>query len=120
MKYPVLNDFIEKYHKNTLYKKGEIYPKEGFKADPERVKYLQSEKNKYKIPFLGPEIKENDKEKEVASFEEDEPVEEKEQEEIASLDEHVEESSDEAETDEAGTAKKGCKNNSRKRKPAEK
>ena len=58
MKYPVLNDFIEKYHKNTLYKKGEIYPKEGFDADPERVKYLQSEKNKYKIPFLGPAVEE--------------------------------------------------------------
>jgi hypothetical protein len=112
MKYPVLNDFIEKYHKNTLYKKGEIYPKEGFKADPERVAFLQSNKNRYGVAFLGPEIKENDKEAE--------DTEEVVQEEVASLDEHVEESSDEAETDEAGTAKKGGKNNSRKRKPAEK
>jgi hypothetical protein len=93
MKYPVLNDFIEKFHKNMLYKKGETYPKEGFEADPERVKYLQSEKNKYKIPFLGPEIKE----------------------EVASFDEHVEESSDETKT-----AKKGSKNNKREKTPAEK
>jgi hypothetical protein len=108
MKYPVLNDFIEKYHKNTLYKKGEEYPKEGFEADPERVAFLQSNKNRYGVAFLGPEIKETEEIEEVV------------QEEVASLDEHIEESSDEAETDEAETAKKGGKNNSRKRKPAEK
>lgn len=58
MKYPVLNDFIEKYHNGALYKKGDLYPKEGFEADPERVKYLQSEKNSYKIPFLGHDVEE--------------------------------------------------------------
>jgi hypothetical protein len=58
LKYPVLNDFIEKFHENVLYKKGETYPKEGFEADLERVKFLQSEKNKYKIPFLGPPVEE--------------------------------------------------------------
>jgi hypothetical protein len=55
--YYVLHDFIEKEHGNMLYKKGETYPKAGFQADPERVSLLQSNKNKYKKPFLGPELK---------------------------------------------------------------
>jgi hypothetical protein len=59
LKYPVLNDFVEKYHKDTLYKKGEMYPKDGFEADPERVAFLQSDKNKYKIAFLGSAIEES-------------------------------------------------------------
>ncbi|PTY77357.1 hypothetical protein B5V89_14850 [Heyndrickxia sporothermodurans] len=61
--YKVLNDFIEKYHENTLYKKGEEYPKEGFKADPKRVAFLQTDKSKYKKAFLGPEIKKEEKPK---------------------------------------------------------
>lgn len=64
MSYQVLNEFIEKEHKGTLYSKGETYPKSGFKADPERVAYLQSEENPYKVAFLGPEIKAEDSETE--------------------------------------------------------
>lgn len=30
--YTVLNDFSEKHHNNTVYRKGETYPKDGFKA----------------------------------------------------------------------------------------
>lgn len=57
MGYKVLADFIEKGHKDTLYREGEEYPKKGFKADPDRVAYLQTKKNKYKIAFLGDEVK---------------------------------------------------------------
>jgi len=70
MKYPVLHDFIEKFHKGILYKKGEEYPKEGFQADPERVKYLQSDKNPYKKAFLGKEKTEQDKGQEEVENEE--------------------------------------------------
>lgn len=57
MGYKVLNDFIEKDHNHTLYKSGEEYPKEGFEADPERVAFLKTNKNKYNTTFLGKEIK---------------------------------------------------------------
>lgn len=57
MSYVVNNEFIEKEHKNTLYRKGDTYPKKGFKADPDRVKYLQSDDNEYKTVFLGEEVK---------------------------------------------------------------
>lgn len=61
--YEVINDFYEKHHKNTLYKKGETYPKEPYKADPERVAYLQKDENEYKVAFLGTEIKKESKKK---------------------------------------------------------
>ncbi|MGN4782505.1 hypothetical protein [Bacillus cereus group sp. MYBK217-2] len=54
--YPVLNDFIEKEHNDITYKKGEQYPKEGFKSNAKRVKYLQSTENPYQIAFLGPKL----------------------------------------------------------------
>jgi hypothetical protein len=54
--YPVINEFIDLEHDKVLYKKGETYPKEGFEVDPKRVKFLQSDKNKYKRAFLGPKI----------------------------------------------------------------
>lgn len=57
MAYPVLHDFIEKNHKNALYKKGEEYPKTNFKADPKRVAFLQKKHRKYKVAFLGSELK---------------------------------------------------------------
>jgi hypothetical protein len=57
MKYPVLNDFIEKFHEDKLYKKGEEYPKEGFEAEPKRVAFLQTDKNGYNKSFLGEVIK---------------------------------------------------------------
>lgn len=52
MRYAVISDFIEVKHKNTLYRKGETYPKKGFKASADRVKELQSKKNAYNTPFL--------------------------------------------------------------------
>lgn len=61
--YKVLNDFQEKYHKNTLYKKGETYPKGPYKADPERVAFLQTDDNEYKTVFLGEEVKSKGKAK---------------------------------------------------------
>jgi hypothetical protein len=54
--YQVVNDFIEKEHANVVYKTGEVYPKEGYQADLKRVAFLQSNKNKYKKSFLGPEL----------------------------------------------------------------
>ncbi|EWG08898.1 hypothetical protein [Cytobacillus firmus] len=61
--YEVINDFYEKHHKNTLYKKGDTYPKDPYKADPKRVEYLQKDENDYKMPFLGEEIKKESKKK---------------------------------------------------------
>ncbi|MBH0159119.1 hypothetical protein IHV10_22370 [Fictibacillus sp. 5RED26] len=57
MNYKVLNTFVEVEHDNTLYEKGDVYPKENFKADPDRVSFLQSDKNRYNQSFLGKEIK---------------------------------------------------------------
>ncbi|CAM4400680.1 hypothetical protein BAMA_12585 [Bacillus manliponensis] len=52
MAYKVLNDFIEKEHDNTFYKKGDMYPKEGFKEIARRVKFLQSIHSEYNVAFL--------------------------------------------------------------------
>lgn len=52
MAYKVLNDFIEKEHDNTFYKKGDMYPKEGFKEIARRVKFLQSIHPEYQVAFL--------------------------------------------------------------------
>jgi len=56
MPYKVLNDFIENEHKGLRYQKGELYPKTGFEADPERVAFLQEKHEKYNRVFLGPEL----------------------------------------------------------------
>jgi hypothetical protein len=58
MAYKVINTFLEKNHENLVYNKGDVYPSEGFEADPKRVTFLRSKRNKYKIAFLGEEIKE--------------------------------------------------------------
>jgi hypothetical protein len=50
--YKVLNDFVEKYHNNTLYREGDDYPKDGFKSDSSRVKFLQEAHPTYGVPFL--------------------------------------------------------------------
>jgi hypothetical protein len=65
--YKVINEFIEKEHENVLYKQGEVYPKEGFEADLDRVAFLQKSDNKYKKAFLGLELEsvENDESKKV-------------------------------------------------------
>jgi hypothetical protein len=60
MNLPVLNDFIEKHHNEQFYKKGATYPANGYVADPERVAFLQTDKNMYGVPFLGPELIAND------------------------------------------------------------
>lgn len=57
MQCTVLNDFHESDHKNILYKEGELYPKYGFEALPERLTFLQTDENRYKKAFLGPVIK---------------------------------------------------------------
>lgn len=54
--YKVLNEFIDKTHDKTHYKIGDNYPKKGFNADDKRVKFLQSDKNKYTKVFLGEKI----------------------------------------------------------------
>ncbi|MBO0586462.1 hypothetical protein [Sporosarcina sp. E16_8] len=55
--YPVINTFIANEHEKTKYNIGETYPKAGFKADAKRVKFLKSAENRWKVPFLGAEIK---------------------------------------------------------------
>lgn len=62
MKYRVLNKFQEKHHNNTIYEKGEVYPKEGFEVDTERVEFLQKVHPEYGIEFL--EIPKDEKRKE--------------------------------------------------------
>lgn len=62
MPYKVLNEFIDKKQKKTLYREGDIYPKSGFKENPERVTFLQSDENEYQKVFIGPEIKEESSE----------------------------------------------------------
>lgn len=57
MSYKVLHTFVEVEHDNNTYEKGDLYPKENFKADPERVSFLQSNQNRYNMRFLGKEIK---------------------------------------------------------------
>lgn len=69
MAYKVINDFYEKEHKNHLYRENHTYPKEGFKADPDRVKYLQSKDNPYEKAFLGEEVKEETDSKSTKSAE---------------------------------------------------
>lgn len=61
--YNVINDFKETNHKGHIYRKGDSYPVKGFKADPERVSYLQSKENRYKKVYLGEEIKDEKTEK---------------------------------------------------------
>lgn len=58
--YKVLETFIEKDHEQHKYIKGHNYPADGFKAVKKRVTELQGNKNKYKRPFLGEEIKASD------------------------------------------------------------
>lgn len=55
--YNVVNDFKEKNHKGHVYRKGDLYPAKGFKADSKRVSFLQSKDNDYKKAFLGEEVK---------------------------------------------------------------
>lgn len=52
MIYNVLNDFIEKNHKNEVYRKGDTYPKQGFNADSNRIAFLQEVHLSYGVPFL--------------------------------------------------------------------
>ncbi|KYG90012.1 hypothetical protein A0U40_09820 [[Bacillus] sp. KCTC 13219] len=48
----VVNDFKENQHNNHHYKAGDPYPKEGYKADEERVYFLTGLHPKYKKIFL--------------------------------------------------------------------
>jgi hypothetical protein len=59
--YQVVNDFVEKEHENVLYRTGDVYPKEGYAAGPERVAFLQTKTNRYKKVFLGHKIEETEK-----------------------------------------------------------
>lgn len=61
--YEVLVTFKEKGHNGHVYEKGDTYPIAKFTADPERVSFLQSNKNDYEKAFLGKEVKEKKEEK---------------------------------------------------------
>lgn len=54
MKYKVINKFQDIEHKNTLYEKGDTYPKKGFRAKKDRVAFLMETHPKYKVAFLEP------------------------------------------------------------------
>jgi hypothetical protein len=49
----VTNEFKEVNHDGHVYKKGDLYPAEGYEADEERVKFLQKKHEKYGTTFLG-------------------------------------------------------------------
>lgn len=57
----VTNEFKEVKHEGHIYKKGDVYPAEGYTADEERVKFLQSKHEEYGVSFLE-ESKEEPKE----------------------------------------------------------
>lgn len=48
----VTNEFKEVNHEGHVYKKGDVYPAEGFEADEERVKFLQTKHETYGVAFL--------------------------------------------------------------------
>lgn len=56
--YKVLNDFTEKIHGNTVYRKGDTYPKESFEADQKRIEFLQKVHPTYGVPFLDSPVEE--------------------------------------------------------------
>ena len=60
----VTNEFKEVKHEGHIYKKGDVYPAEGYTADEERVKFLQSKHEEYGVSFLE-ESKEEPKNEEV-------------------------------------------------------
>lgn len=52
MTYKVLNTFKENEHDGFVYQEGKSYPKEGYKADPKRVEFLQKKHPEYGVAFL--------------------------------------------------------------------
>jgi hypothetical protein len=52
MTYKVINSFIDKEHKNTLYRVGDEYPKEGYKPTKARIAELSKEHPEYKRVFI--------------------------------------------------------------------
>lgn len=48
----VTNEFKEVNHEGHIYKKGDVYPAEGYEADEERVKFLQTKHETYGVAFL--------------------------------------------------------------------
>lgn len=62
MRYKVLNTFREKEHDDHVYKKGQLYPAEGYEATKKRVEYLQQKNDEFdgKI-FLETPKEEDDK-----------------------------------------------------------
>ena len=50
--YKVINDFIERNDGNTVYRKGDPFPREGYNPSDERVAVLSSENNAYKKAFI--------------------------------------------------------------------
>lgn len=50
--YKVINDFIERNDGNTVYRKGDPFPREGYNPDDKRVAVLSSENNSYQKAFI--------------------------------------------------------------------
>jgi hypothetical protein len=59
MEYRVINDFIDKDNKDTLYQVGEEYPKGNYKPTKKRIEELSQEHPTYKRVFIE-EVKEDD------------------------------------------------------------
>ncbi|EQB35039.1 hypothetical protein M948_18235 [Virgibacillus sp. CM-4] len=58
MPYKVINEFIDKDHKDTHYKPGDDYPVDGYKPTQKRIKELSQNHKKYKRVFIE-EVKED-------------------------------------------------------------
>lgn len=48
----VVNRFKAKEHDNHIYQPGDVYPAEGYEADPERIKFLSDVHPRYNKIFL--------------------------------------------------------------------
>lgn len=52
MRAKVVNQFKELQHEGHIYEQGDIYPADGYEADPERVEFLAQVHPEYKRVFL--------------------------------------------------------------------
>lgn len=58
--YKVIYKFIDLQDNKHLYNVGDVYPRDGAKADKSRIDELKSEKNKIGVPLIKYERKKKD------------------------------------------------------------
>ncbi|MBU5214566.1 hypothetical protein [Heyndrickxia oleronia] len=83
MPYQVINDFRDKENNNILYRKGDVYPEEGYEPTKERIEELLSDHPVYKQIFI--EKVETEEEKTARELKEKEEKEKAEDEEKSTI-----------------------------------